>query len=805
MHREGQTIETRFFDAVKIGDTKAAAALVFDLVRLRNPETQNRIIDLFGEKMAEIKNSYGLTLAQELARHGDSGVWNRIIDLFGERIAEIKTHDGRILAEELVVSGDNVVQNRIIDLFGERIAEIKNSYGWTLAEVLVEYGDGGVWNRIIDLFGERIAEIKTHDGRILAEELVVYGDSGVWNRIIDIFGERIAEIKTSGGWILAEELVEYGDSLVVARVLLAVGKINKDEEEFTKRVLSNLDVGGDLKLFNLLLKHKKVSDLSLVEDYFIKLAGLHKTATNRLIEAMGKGTEVERIVAVRGIYSSISDTSIEDLKSIVMSSSGNILKSIGMLPAINDFYRSGMIGQKEKSEILKSDDVGVALGRLLVGKVGESFGADIVNEEAKDAIAQKPNFVTDLIRFNLLYSAKAPNAHVVLTNAMKAYLQRGTNGLKDFKFHGHELADNQLGIKGADLIAFKEKLFSLDTLSTVALQKTASNAAENLKTDILNYNAHRDELKKEANRIRSEAKKDLNSLASQASKELKGRIERRDIEGMRRQNLGEEEYMKRKAIALLLEYRAVDAIGSAEALIDRINKDENTQDLTEMLREDNKDMAENIVESLNMLKKRMKKSEPGSVMLPLENLIGIVSYLNKPISRDKGAIRSTFTFDPSEILTFGRYGSSGGGNCQNSNAVNADLNQSLMSMLADSNQLMIRFTSPSDDKTLGFAQVHILQSDRGTILLLENPYTNQPDKSEAMHRAAESLVVSSSNELGIKAYVRDEKGERTVVTIPKSYVSRYIDFIGRRISSEEERVSVGMRKIVEEVVIGIRK
>ena len=56
MHREGQTIETRFFDAVKIGDTKAAAALVFDLVRLRNPETQNRVIDLFGERIAEIKD-----------------------------------------------------------------------------------------------------------------------------------------------------------------------------------------------------------------------------------------------------------------------------------------------------------------------------------------------------------------------------------------------------------------------------------------------------------------------------------------------------------------------------------------------------------------------------------------------------------------------------------------------------------------------------------------------------------------------------------------------------------------------------
>ena len=75
MHREGQTIEMqRLLDAVKIGDTKAAAALVFDLVRLRNSETQNRIIDVLGERIAEIKNSNGSTLVEVLVEYGDSGV-----------------------------------------------------------------------------------------------------------------------------------------------------------------------------------------------------------------------------------------------------------------------------------------------------------------------------------------------------------------------------------------------------------------------------------------------------------------------------------------------------------------------------------------------------------------------------------------------------------------------------------------------------------------------------------------------------------------------------------------------------------
>ena len=673
------------------------------------------------------------------------------------------------LARESKRLGEPETLNRVIDVLGDKIAEIKNSGGWTLAHVMVRCEDIGIHNRIIDLLGERIAEIKDYDG-----------------------------------WTIAYYMTEHNYYELAPRILLVAGKINKNEEEFTKRMLSNLDGSGGNEFFDLLLKHKKRSDLSLIEDYFIEHAELNDIAKGRLIEAMGKGTDVERIIAVRGIFYSITHGGIEDLESIVATGSGKMLKHIGMLPTIGDFYRFGLINKNEKTGIFKSEDMGAVLGRLLVGKVEKSLGVVIMNEVAKDAIAQKPNFVTDLIRFNLLYS-KVPNAHMVLTNAMNAYFKRGTNGFKDFKFHGHELADRQLGMDGAGLITFKEKLCGLDMLSSVALQKTGSKAAESLKTDILNYNAHRDELKEEAYRIRNEAEESLNSLALRASKELREMIESKDIEGMKKQDLGEEEHMKRKAIALFLEYGAVDAIGNAEALINRINKDENTQDLREMLREDDKGMAENIIDSLNMLKKRMKKSEPGSAMRPLENLISIVSYLNKPILEDKRAIRASFTFDPSEILTFGRYGSSGAGNCQNSNAVNADLNQSLMSMLADANQLMIRFTSPSDGDTLGFAQVHILQSDKGAILLLENPYTNQPNRSETMRKAAESLVVSAANELGIEAYAKSNKGERITVTIPKSYVNRYIDFLGKRIHSNEEKVPVKMRRLVDDVVISIRK
>ncbi|HVA82893.1 MAG TPA: hypothetical protein VNF06_01890, partial [Candidatus Aquilonibacter sp.] len=146
------------------------------------------------------------------------------------------------------------------------------------------------------------------------------------------------------------------------------------------------------------------------------------------------------------------------------------------------------------------------------------------------------------------------------------------------------------------------------------------------------------------------------------------------------------------------------------------------------------------------------------------------------LDAEQNMITAKITFDFGKLLTFGRYGSSGAGNCQRSTG-SEELSQSLMSMMLDSNQFMVMFSKPNA-QPLGFMQIHLLETEeRGAIFLLEDPYTNEPDKITGMKEAAALLSRKIEESTGINCYTYGE-GEETVVKVPKSYVKRYIDFAG---------------------------
>ena len=824
-------------------------SLAHDIVKYGNDEVRKKIIDVLGKDIWSIKDNDLVSVAYVSVRYGGSEVhkkvigvlgkegagtenikedfWNvidilitaggsevhkEIIDVLGKDIGSIIIDEyGRSLAHGLVKRRDSEVHKEIIDVLGKDIGSITDREGRSLAHEIVEYGNDEVRKKIIDVLGKDIGSIKDGYGRSLAHEIVKYGNDEVRKKIIDVLGKDIGSIKDEGDLSIADMLFDEGDIEVKVKALLALGIIKSEEELFTERVLENTDnvysyyrsFLKEIKKLNELSKQEERPNIPLICSFFVEQTKLNKELKNKLAELFDDDNEVEKIVLIRNLIYYNRRTE-DDFKYIVSTKSGKQLrKSLSALTSINDLRKKKVISTTEKASILQSDDLEKNLGILLANKARKYFGAE-VSDKALDAMTQKPNFAIDLFRFNSLYARSAANAHNVLSSAMKAYFQSGIEGFKNFKFYGHELVDTQLDVAN-DIKYLKEKLKGIDKLGAEA-QPIKVSKTDAVWTEVQNYKAHKDELFLEAGRISEEVSGELNSVAIKASKSLQKLIENRDVKGMKAKSFGEEEKLKRKAIALILLENAVGSIEKAEKLIKRVGGAMNNANLGEVIRKD-AESSESVVESLKMFNKALRKryrSEEGAV-LALDNMIAVLDYLQGEKVAESRTITASFTFDPSEILTFGRYGASGAGNCQSSSSQDARLNQSLMSMLVDSNQLMMRFAKQGSDETIGFLQVHLLRSSKGTILLLENPYTNQPNKSETIRRAAKELAAEAELYLGmgVKAYFREaygfEDAEIIEATIPKSYVNRYIDAISGQIDKEEHEIKFKAKKVVKDV------
>ena len=831
-------------------------SLAHDMVKYGNDEVRKKIIDVLGKDIGSIKDGYGRSLAHDMVKYGNDEVRKKIIDVLGKDIWSIKDNDlvsvayvsvrygGSeerkkvigVLGKEgagtenikedfwnvidiLITAGGSEERKKIIDVLGKDIGSIIiDEYGRSLAHRLVKRRDNEVHKEIIDVLGKDIGSITDREGRSLAHEIVEYGNDEVRKKIIDVLGKDIWGIKDEGDLSIADMLFDEGDIEVKVKALLALGVIKSDEELFTERVLENTDniysyyrsFLKEIKKLNESSKQEERPNIPLICSFFVEQTKLNKELKNKLAELFDDDNEVEKIVLIRNLIYYNRRTE-EDFKYIVSTKSGKQLrKSLSALTSINDLRKKKVISTTEKASILQSDDLEKNLGILLANKARKHFGAE-VSDKALDAMIQKPNFAIDLFRFNSLYARSAANAHNVLSSAMKAYFQSGIEGFKNFKFYGHELADTQLDVAN-DIEYLKEKLRGIDKLDAEA-QPIKVSKTDAVWTEVQNYKAHKDELFLEAGRISEEVSGELNSVAIKASKSLQKLIENRDVKGMKAKSFGEEEKLKRKAIALILLENAVESIEKAEELIKRVGGAMNNANLGEVIRKD-AESSESVVESLKMFNKALRKrykSEEGAV-LALDNMIAVLDYLQGEKAAESRTITASFTFDPSEILTFGRYGASGAGNCQSSSSQDARLNQSLMSMLVDSNQLMMRFAKQGSDETIGFLQVHLLRSSKGTILLLENPYTNQPNKSETIRRAAKELAAEAELYLGmgVKAYFREaygfEDAEIIEATIPKSYVNRYIDAISGQMDKGEHEIKFKAKKVVKDVsAVSIRR
>jgi len=540
-------------------------------------------------------------------------------------------------------------------------------------------------------------------------------------------------------------------------------------------------------------------ELNSMGPLYLALLGMlniSKESAERLAKELSKAEgNVRKALPLRGLAYELAHKNGGKILNLFIENSISIMDALTVFPTVCELKHTGIIIDSEFKQVSDSIDKEAELSKLLTQKVEDTFKVKLKSDDATKAILD-PNFLNDLFGLYAKYHMKSEPAEKVLKNVAKYYFEGGIEGFKEFKFGGHELAEEQL----SDAYALREKLMNLDKLAVTYTSKR-SIPYDSVKNDIDNFLNHKDELLRILDKIEKDANLKLLEIARSAkSKELASLLESKDLGGLTKHAFdSDDERVKARGIwqiKLLKARESLDYINNIVKKLHEINgKPKEEQEI--IMEEIAKDIAEWVnnkgLEPLKMLKSHISKinkqqkqiddgeQELGIAANALGNAISIVYILlNHSKTDGEAKVTAQITFDPGKILTFGRYGSSGRGNCQNSNG-NVTYNQTLMSMVGDANQFMIIFYNANDTtKPLGFMQVHLLKSNEGMIFFMEEPYTNEPDKSTAMEEAARMLAQKIKNETGIDCFTYGEGDEieELEVEVPRSYVSIYTDFAG---------------------------
>jgi hypothetical protein len=604
-------------------------------------------------------------------------------------------------------------------------------------------------------------------------------------------------------------------SEVVAYALLVRGEIKPKDIEFTARQFSTLfnsldaaHSGNNWPLKEEVLKRifldtaaissgKEVEGMSLPYRALVYMLNISKKAAEKLSRELSESEgNVERALPLRGLAYALTRKNGIKMLNIFIRNTKSVMDALNLFPMVCELRDIDVIGNNEFLQISNSEDKEAELFKLLAGKTERTFNA---KPESADSIRAMSDyrFIVDLFGlYSKYHGSHNKSAETVLINVVKNYFEGGIRGFKEFKFSGHEFAGEQLGDASSPLL--RERLMNLDKLGETYTSKRPI-AYDSVRSDINSYMSHRDALRSILDKIEADSSSKLSEIAESArSKELASLLSSRDLKGLTNKSFDpDDEKVKSRGIAMIKVLNARDSLGFVEDMIEELQKmpgkpkEEQDTAVAIIANRVGEWVGDKGIEPIKMLKNYLSKIKDPSIYgiegadlsiaaNVIDNAISVVNVLlDYRKAAGETTVTAQITFDPSKLLTFGRYGSSGAGNCQSSNG-NAELNQSLMSMVGDANQFMIMFQKPGDTEPLGFMQVHLLKSkEKGMVFFMENPYTNEPDKATAMKEAARMLAQKIKRETGLDCFTYGEAYEEIEVEVPRSYVFRYIDFAGQ--------------------------
>jgi len=617
-------------------------------------------------------------------------------------------------------------------------------------------------------------------------------------------------------------------SELLTYILLRLGEIKPDEVELTTSQFSVMlrELDDDYKervVKQIFLDRKAIGyrkELNSMGPLYLALLDMlnvSKESVERLAKELSKAEgNVRRALPLRGLAYALSHRNDSELN-LFIKNSRSVMNDLIMFPTVCELKYAGIMSSDEFRQVSDSIDKEAKLYALLAQKVEHAFNVKLKSDDARNAIFDR-NFLEDLFGLSIKYHKYNKQAESVLINAIKRYFEDGIEGFKKFKF-SHKLAMEQL----SDAYPLRDKLMNLDKIVATYTGKH-SIPYNSIENEIYNFMQHKLALIINFGKIEQYAENELLQIARSAkSPELAELLISKDLDRLTSQAFNpDDERWKAKGIALIKVLKAGKSFDYIDNIVVELQKmagkSKEEQDL--IMEETAKKVAEWVdnggLKPLGVLRNYISKikNELGisdkdlyNAKSALDNAKSIIDILLNYSKSVEGAVTAQITFDPSKILTFGRYGSSGSGNCQNSKG-DVTYNQTLMSMLGDANQFMIIFYKAGDTKPLGFMQVHLLKSDKGMIFFMERPYTNEPNMTTAMKGAAKMLAQKIKSETGFDCYTYGEVGdklEKLEVRIPRSYVNRYIDFTRALKGPESFTYEISAKCLTSDPLFGLKR
>jgi len=346
------------------------------------------------------------------------------------------------------------------------------------------------------------------------------------------------------GRTVAQELMErrYITPAEKAKVLSTLGIIEKEEEELTRLILSNLIAPNYAReatpFFTLLnmdfIELDYLTGLNPVYEVLVDDIGMSEKQVHKLAKAIDSaGTNVKKALAAKTLshlYVYYGMTNHREMFDYIMDNcpTNKLLDALDHFPSLiglqnlisresrglleNDSHL--LLTMQDITEILTSGNIEQEFMNRVAAKVEGmltsfkgSFDLKTLGEEGKEALKDR-NFLIDLLLFESKYDYEPKR---ILNLTATEFLEKGTLNFKELKFKGHELADEQLGSS----FGIRTKLMGLDSLSVSHLQKSAI-PFDFFENSIRNYQNHQTHLRSLIDGIGIYSSKELSKLEKEA-------------------------------------------------------------------------------------------------------------------------------------------------------------------------------------------------------------------------------------------------------------------------------------------------
>ncbi len=606
-----------------------------------------------------------------------------------------------------------------------------------------------------------------------------------------------------------------------ALLFLQQGKIGSGEKDLRQTVLhlNNLSVFYDMdqfgykdKIMSALLQvlqhNKRYEKLNLVEDFLVTNLFRSREVQDKISDYLVKEkTDVKRALITRALfwkYAKLSDEKIHPFDSlhindmydqvILNTESKNLPQALNFIPTCSVLTDKGIITTTQFQFAAQSGDLINAIPKLLSTKIEEVFNLKLQkkHELAQNALTDT-DFLVDLFNFHRAYISNS-NASEVLKRLVKVYFEEGPEGVMRYKA-SQELSNQQAP---EQIIS---KFMELSQLAATVREGEESelNIFEQLfKTTLDSYERHMQENKFDIKGLAIDNQEDIHRLEasikgflSQAKDvALRDALSSNEPDKLLTLKLfGKDEKIRNQAIGIFKRInlmRQEADLGQAIKIAEQIRgteklPNEEQKDMIGKLAESNQERIPKLMPVMRMIHQQLiEKDKPEAQIIAeligtLQALNDFPNYLN---SLSANMITAEVSFDLKDTLKIGRFGASGQGNCQSSTNT-GNYNKSLMSFIGDSHELIIILRDSSKD-VIGFALLHgVYLDDMEFAYVKESVYTNDNTQTALQEEASKKIARQIANLLQVKILeANPQEGKDFTVTIPESYVPRYLDSLG---------------------------